>query len=99
RVLVAHSWPELRGAHDDPRIRDHRARSVRRPRALVGAVRGRRGGRRSMKRVSIDVGGTFPDGLVLSEDGSLESFKSPTTPAEPESGILRCLERAAEVFA
>ena len=51
-----------------------------------------------MKRVSIDVGGTFTDCLVLSDDGSLETFKSPTSTGQPEGGVLRCLELAAEFY-
>jgi N-methylhydantoinase A len=49
-----------------------------------------------MRRISIDVGGTFTDCLVLTDDGSLETFKAPTQPAHPEGGVLRCLELAAE---
>ena len=49
-----------------------------------------------MKRISIDVGGTFTDCLVLAEDGLLEAYKAPTQPASPEGGVLRCLELAAD---
>ena len=51
-----------------------------------------------MRRISIDVGGTFTDCLVLSDDGSLEAFKSPTVPSRPSEGVLRCLELAAEFY-
>ncbi len=47
-----------------------------------------------MKRVSIDVGGTFTDCLVL-DDGGLREFKAPTTPADPVRGVLDSLSKAA----
>jgi N-methylhydantoinase A len=51
-----------------------------------------------MYRVSVDVGGTFTDGLVLDEKGELRQFKSPTTPQDPSRGFLACLEKAAKQF-
>src|SRR3972149_9413164 len=48
-----------------------------------------------MKRICIDVGGTFTDCLVLDERGELQQFKSPTTPQDPSVGFLACLEKAA----
>ncbi len=48
-----------------------------------------------MKRVSIDVGGTFTDCLVLDEAGTVHEFKVPTTPADPAVGVLDSLEMAA----
>jgi N-methylhydantoinase A len=51
-----------------------------------------------MKRVGIDVGGTFTDCLVLMETGELREFKSPTTPIAPEVGVLNSLEKAAFSF-
>ena len=51
-----------------------------------------------MYRVSVDVGGTFTDGLVLDENGELRQFKSPTTPQDPSVGFLACLEKAAKYF-
>ncbi|MCL5959050.1 MAG: hypothetical protein M1358_06965, partial [Chloroflexi bacterium] len=52
-----------------------------------------------MKRVCIDVGGTFTDCLVLDETGVLRQFKSPTTPNDPANGLLNALEKAARFFA
>lgn len=49
-----------------------------------------------MYRVSVDVGGTFTDCLVLGEDGEVRQFKSPTTPRDPSLGFLACLEKAAQ---
>jgi len=48
-----------------------------------------------MYRVSIDVGGTFTDCLVLDEQGALRQFKAPTTPADPSVGLLVALTKAA----
>ena len=35
-----------------------------------------------MRRIGIDTGGTFTD-LLLLEDGVLQAFKVPSTPADP----------------
>jgi N-methylhydantoinase A len=51
-----------------------------------------------MYRVTVDVGGTFTDCLVLDENGDLRQFKSPTTPQDPSLGFLACLEKAAHDF-
>lgn len=49
-----------------------------------------------MYRITIDVGGTFTDCLVLDGSGALRQFKSPTTPADPSVGFLHALTKAAE---
>ena len=51
-----------------------------------------------MKRVSIDVGGTFTDCLVLDDAGVIHEFKAPTTPADPAVGVLDSLDKAAAEF-
>lgn len=51
-----------------------------------------------MKRVSIDVGGTFTDCLVLDEGGELREFKASTTPADPSVGLVNSLEKAARHY-
>ncbi len=48
-----------------------------------------------MSRISIDVGGTFTDCLVLDASGDLKQFKSPTTPDDPSLGFMNSLEKAA----
>ncbi len=48
-----------------------------------------------MFRITIDVGGTFTDCLVLDDSGSLLQFKSPTTPDDPSVGFLNALTKAA----
>jgi N-methylhydantoinase A len=51
-----------------------------------------------MKRLAIDVGGTFTDCVVLMETGELRTFKAPTTPKNPEVGVLDSLQKAAASF-
>jgi N-methylhydantoinase A len=48
-----------------------------------------------MYRITIDVGGTFTDCLVLDDQGTLRQFKAPTTPADPSVGFLDALTKAA----
>lgn len=45
--------------------------------------------------VSIDVGGTFTDCLVLDGDGAVRAFKAPTTPRSPAEGVMQVLQKAA----
>src|SRR3989338_2873259 len=51
-----------------------------------------------MIRVTIDVGGTFTDCLVLDEAGEIHEFKSETVPSDPAAGLIRVLEKAAAHF-
>lgn len=51
-----------------------------------------------MIRVTIDVGGTFTDCLVLDESGEIHEFKSETVPADPAAGLIRVLEKASAYF-
>ena len=51
-----------------------------------------------MTRVTIDVGGTFTDCLVLDQHGKSQAFKSPTTPQDPTVGLLNVLDKAARSF-
>lgn len=48
-------------------------------------------------RCAIDTGGTFTD-LALERDGAVRTFKTPTTPANPITGILEVLEQAARTL-
>ena len=48
-----------------------------------------------MYRITIDVGGTFTDCLVLDDVGGLRQFKSATTPDDPSIGFLNALTKAA----
>ena len=48
-----------------------------------------------MKQMTIDVGGTFTDCLVLEETGQLERFKASTTPNDPTEGFFNAVGKAA----
>lgn len=48
-------------------------------------------------RIGIDVGGTFTDFLLTSEDGSSEIFKVLSTPEDPSIGLMNGLLEMAEV--
>ena len=52
-----------------------------------------------MKRVAIDVGGTFTDVLVLDEAGAIRGFKCATTPGDPSIGLINGLAQAAKGYA
>ena len=47
-------------------------------------------------RIGIDVGGTFTDFLVVSDDGTSRVFKTLSTPEDPSLGLLRGLGEIAE---
>lgn len=47
-------------------------------------------------RIGIDIGGTFTDVSLLREDGIALVFKTPSTPAAPERGVIRGIEIALE---
>ncbi|MFB6267514.1 MAG: hydantoinase/oxoprolinase family protein [Halodesulfurarchaeum sp.] len=49
-----------------------------------------------MTRIGVDVGGTFTDVITVRPDGTIRSDKTPSTPAEPEEGVLDGLERAID---
>ncbi|MBI2319577.1 MAG: hydantoinase/oxoprolinase family protein [Betaproteobacteria bacterium] len=51
-----------------------------------------------MTRVTIDVGGTFTDCLVLDERGEIHAFKAQTTPEDPTLGFINVLDKAAASF-
>ena len=51
-----------------------------------------------MTRVTIDVGGTFTDCIVLDKQGTIHAFKSPTTPENPTVGLMNGLDKAAKFF-
>lgn len=48
-----------------------------------------------MKQLTIDVGGTFTDCLVLDESGQLQRFKASTTPHDPTEGFFAAASKAA----
>ena len=52
-----------------------------------------------MYRITIDVGGTFTDCLVMDPTGALRQFKSYTTPKDPSQGFLDAVTKAAAGYA
>ena len=46
-------------------------------------------------KIGIDVGGTFTDFWVTEADGSFSVHKTPTTPDQPEVGVVRGLQKIA----
>ena len=46
-------------------------------------------------KIGIDVGGTFTDFWVTGSDGSFSVHKTPTTPGQPEIGVLHGLQKIA----
>ena len=51
-----------------------------------------------MKQLTIDVGGTFTDCLVLEESGQLQRFKASTTPEDPTRGFFDAVGKAARHY-
>ena len=49
-------------------------------------------------KIGIDVGGTFTDFLVTDSTGSAHVYKTPTTPQQPEVGVLQGLQNIATSF-
>ena len=49
-----------------------------------------------MSSIGIDIGGTFTDVVVMGDDGSVSTTKSPSTPGQLQEGLLRALTAAAE---
>lgn len=47
-------------------------------------------------RISVDCGGTFTDGVLLSDSGQVWVAKADTTPNDPKVGTLNCISRLAE---
>ncbi len=48
-----------------------------------------------MAQLTIDVGGTFTDCLVLDDSGQLQRFKASTTPDDPTDGFFAAVAKAA----
>jgi N-methylhydantoinase A len=53
---------------------------------------------RNTFRVGIDIGGTFTDGVVITDDGQMRIFKALSTPADSSVGMFHCLQKAADAF-
>jgi N-methylhydantoinase A len=50
---------------------------------------------KAVKQLTIDVGGTFTDCLVLDDTGQLQRFKASTTPDDPTDGFFAAVTKAA----
>ncbi len=46
-------------------------------------------------RISVDCGGTFTDGILLSDSHEVCAAKTDTTPADPKVGVVECVSRLA----
>ena len=51
-----------------------------------------------MRQLTVDVGGTFTDCLVLEEQGQLQRFKASTTPEDPTTGFFDAVGKAARFY-
>ena len=49
-------------------------------------------------RMGVDTGGTFTDGVVIDEKGTIHNFKELSTPKDPSIGLYNVIKRAAEYF-
>ena len=49
-----------------------------------------------MTAVGIDIGGTFTDVVIMRDDGSIGTAKSPSTPGRLIEGLLAALTLVAE---
>jgi N-methylhydantoinase A len=49
-------------------------------------------------RLSADVGGTFTDLVIETDDGEFHLFKTPTTTTDPVLGVFDAIDRAALAF-
>jgi N-methylhydantoinase A len=49
-------------------------------------------------RMGVDTGGTFTDGVVIDQKGTIHNFKELSTPKDPSIGLYNVIKRAAEYF-
>jgi N-methylhydantoinase A len=49
-------------------------------------------------RMGVDTGGTFTDGVVIDEKGTIHNFKELSTPRDPSIGLYNVIRKAAEHF-
>lgn len=49
-----------------------------------------------MYSIGIDTGGTFTDGVIVDEAGTITTSKSPTTPKDMTAGVLQVLDQLAK---
>lgn len=61
--------------------------------APAGSVAGAQPG--GTYRISVDCGGTFTDGILLSDSHQVWAAKADSTPADPKAGVVECISRLA----
>jgi N-methylhydantoinase A len=49
-------------------------------------------------RMGVDTGGTFTDGVVIDEKGTIHNFKELSTPKDPSIGLYNVIAKAASYF-
>ena len=49
-----------------------------------------------MKRMGVDVGGTFTDFIYVSDEGKIEVYKTSTTPQDPSVGMMEGINAICE---
>ena len=49
-------------------------------------------------RIGVDIGGTFTDCVVISENGGINTFKELSTPEDQSIGLYNVIQKAAEFF-
>ena len=49
-----------------------------------------------MKRMGVDVGGTFTDFIYVSDEGRIEVYKTSTTPQDPSVGMMEGINAICE---
>ena len=49
-------------------------------------------------RMGVDIGGTFTDGVVIDEAGTIQAFKELSTPKDPSIGLYSVIRKAAAQF-
>ncbi|MCU4718916.1 hydantoinase/oxoprolinase family protein [Halapricum hydrolyticum] len=49
-----------------------------------------------MTRIGVDIGGTFTDVVIVDDEGRLRGVKTPSTPEQPDDGVVDGLEQARD---
>ncbi|QSG08042.1 hydantoinase/oxoprolinase family protein [Halapricum desulfuricans] len=49
-----------------------------------------------MTRIGVDIGGTFTDVVIVDDEGRLRGVKTPSTPAQPDDGVIDGLSQARD---
>jgi N-methylhydantoinase A len=63
--------------------------------ARLSTARPGGGDPRTAYRISVDCGGTFTDGILLSDAHQVWVAKADSTPSDPKAGVVECISRLA----